>query len=233
MYLIRKKLYKCKDKKMNSDILQIYELNLQKNYNLLDSQIAKSQIYEEKYVQQIIDSMDNLLSITSKTTKDYIICLTLNDRKPKNSQNFSAKIKKAEQNLKDYQIKIKDIKAKHPKKEEDNIKEIIPKYNKNDIVQRIEYDSFNKMNHAIRAMTQIENMSGNILVNLNGQSNIMKNEVKKIGEINNDLGLSKSYLSQMIDRQNYDTKIIISFGLFLFMIIICILIYKIYNRFIL
>ena len=60
---------------MNSDLIQIYEINLQKNYDLLDSQIAKSQIYEEEYLDSIIDSMDNLLSLTSKTTKEYIIVL--------------------------------------------------------------------------------------------------------------------------------------------------------------
>ena len=96
---------------MNSDILQIYELNLQKNYDILDSQIAKSQIYEEEYLEQIFDSMDNLMSQISKATKDYIIGLTLNDKKTKNSQNYSSKIKKAETNLKDYQRKIKDIKS--------------------------------------------------------------------------------------------------------------------------
>ena len=216
---------------MNSDILQIYELNLQKDYDLLDSQIAKSQIYEEKYLEQIIDSMDNLLSLISKTTKDYIIGLTLNDKRFKDSYNVSSKIKKVEQNLKDYQRKIKEIKAKQMKRREDASNEIIPKYNKEDMTKRIEYDSFNKMNQAIRATTQIEDMSGNILVNLNGQSNLMKNDVKKIEDINNHLNVSKSYLSQMITSQNSDKKIIVFVGSFLFMITLFVFIYRIYQKF--
>ena len=216
---------------MNSDILQIYELNLQKNYDILDSQIAKSQIYEEEYLEQIFDSMDNLLSQISKATKDYIIGLTLNDKKTKNSQNFSSKIKKAETNLKDYQKKIKNIKSKYKKNKEEINKEIIPKYSKDDMIQRIEYDSFNKMNHAIRVSSQIENISGNILVNLNEQSNVMKNGVKKVGELNNEIDVSKSFLSQMINKQNSDKKIIIFFGSFLFMIILFVLIYRIYQKF--
>lgn len=216
---------------MNSDILQIYELNLQKNYDILDSQIAKSQIYEEEYLEQIFDSMDNLMSQISKTTKDYIIGLTLNDKKTKNSQNYSSKIKKAETNLKDYQRKIKDIKSKYKKNKKEINQEIIPKYSKEDMIQRIEYDSFNKMNHAIRVSSQIENISGNILVNLNGQSNVMKNGVKKVGELNNEIDVSKSYLSQMINKQNSDKKIIILFGSFLFMIILFVLIYRIYQKF--
>ena len=213
---------------MNSDIVQIYEINLQKNYDLLDAQIAKSLIYEEEYLDSIISSMDNLLSITSKTTKDYIIGLTLNE---KNSQN-SSKIKKAEKNLKDYQKKVKDIKSKHKNKNKFiESSEIIPKYNKDDMTQKVGYESFNKVNYAIRVTTEIENMSGNILNDLNDQSNTMKNGTKKIGEMNDDLDVSKSYLSQMISKQNSDKKIIIIFGTFLFMITLCFFIYKIYHKF--
>ena len=213
---------------MNSDIVQIYEINLQKNYDLLDAQIAKSLIYEEEYLDSIISSMDNLLSITSKTTKDYIIGLTLNE---KNSQN-SSKIKKAEKNLKDYQKKVKDIKYKHKNKNKFiESSEIIPKYNKDDMTQKVGYESFNKVNYAIRVTTEIENMSGNILNDLNDQTNTMRNETKKIGEMNDDLDVSKSYLSQMISKQNSDKKIIIVFGTFLFMITFCFLIYKIYHKF--
>lgn len=215
---------------MNSDIIQIYELNLQKNYDLLESQIAKSQIYEQKYIDSIIDSMDNLLSLTSKTTKDYIIGLTLNDRKCPNSQNFSNKIKKAEKNLKNYQKKVKEIKAKHRNNKLKN-KEIIPKYSKDDMIQRIENDSFNKMNHAIRVSTEMENISGNILVDLSGQSTVMKNCVGKIGNMNGEIESSKNYLNKMIDKESYDKKVIILVGFFLFMITLFVLFYKIYQKF--
>ena len=215
---------------MNSDIIQIYEMNLQKNYDLLESQIAKSQIYEQEYLDSIIDSMDNLLSLTTKTTKDYIIGLTLHDKKRPYSQNFSTKIKKAEKNLKDYQKKVKEIKAKHKKNQLKN-KEIIPKYSKEDMTQRIENDSFNKMNHAIRVSTQIENISGNILIDLTGQTNVMKNSLGKIGNMNGELESSKSYLIKMIDKEKYDKKVIILVGLFLLMITLFVLFYKIFQKF--
>ena len=215
---------------MNSDIIQIYEINLQKNYDLLDSQIAKSQIYEEEYIDSIIDSMDNLLSTTTKSTKDYIIALTLNDKSNHIYNNYSLKIKKDEKNLKEYQKKIKDIKANHIKNKNEK-KEIIPNYNKNDMIQKVEYDSFNKMNHAIRVSTEIENMCGNILVDLNGQTNVMKNSVKKVGELNTDLDISKGYLNKMIDKEKNDKKIIVLVGFSLLMIILLTLIYKIYQKF--
>ena len=215
---------------MNSDIIQIYELNLQKNYDLLESQMTKSQIYEEEYLDSIIDSMDNLLFLTSKTTKEYIIGLTLNEQQHSNSQNHDTKIKKAEKNLKDYQKKVKEIKAKH-KKNQLKVKEIIPKYNKDDMIQSIENVSFNKMNHVIGISTQIENISGNILVDLNGQSNTMKNGIQKVGDMNEVLDSSKNYINKMIDRENYDKKVILIFGFFLFMITLFVFLFKIYQKF--
>ena len=87
------------------------------------------------------------------------------------------------------------------------------------------------MNYTIRVTTEIENRSGNILKDLNDQSNTMKNEAKRIVKMNDDLDVSKGYLSQMINKENSDKKIIIVFGTFLFMIILCFLIYKIYLKF--
>ena len=132
--------------------------------------------------------------------------------------------------MKEYQTKIKDIKANHKKHKMKN-NEIIPKYNKDDMTQRIEYETFNKMSHAIRVTTQIENMSGNILVNLDGQSNMMKNGIKKVGTINEELDVSKTYLTKMINKENSDKKIILFVGFILFMIVLFVFIYRLYKKF--
>ena len=210
---------------MNSDIIQMYESNLHKNYNLLDSEIAKIQISEDDCIEFIIDSLDDLYSLTSKITKDYIIGLSLIDNKKENSN----KIKIAEKNLKDYQKKIKKIKESHKKKKIQKV-EVITEYAKDDKAKKVEYDSFNKLSQAITVTAQIENNSGNILVDLNGQSNLMKNQVRKLGTMNEDLDSSKTYINKMIKRQNNDNKIIIYFGLFLFIICLFLFIYKIYSK---
>ena len=217
---------------MNSELIQIYETNLHKNYELLDSQLAKSQIYEDDYAKAIIESIDNLFSITTKSTKEYIIGLTLTlyDKENKNYINYSSKIKKLENKLKEYQKKIKDIKAKHTKKMNKKI-EIISDYTTIDMTQRIKYESFNKMNNAIRVSTEIENICGNIIVDLNNQTNSMKNSAKKVGELNNELDSSKNYLNKMIDKEKSDKKIIVIVAFSLLMIILCTLIYKIYQKF--
>ena len=212
---------------MSSDVIEIYELNLQKNYDLLDTQISKSMIYEDEYLPPIIKIMDNLLSQISKTTKDYTVALNLTNTIK--SPILSYKIKRAEDNLKSYTKKVEDIKEKEKNKAVKIIN--IPEYENNISKQKDRYDTFSKMNQAIRTSYEIENISGNVLLNLNEQSNTMKNDIQKIGNLNGDLESSKDYLNSMINKENYDRKIILIFGFVLSMITILILIFKIYYKF--
>ena len=75
---------------MNSNITQIYEINLRKYYSQLDTQISKSLIYEQKNQDEIIKSLDYIFDIVQKTTKDYIISLTLYEKKPTSLQKIKA-----------------------------------------------------------------------------------------------------------------------------------------------
>ena len=78
----------------------------------------------------------------------------------------------------------------------------------------------------------MESMTGNILGNLNDQSNQMKGVTSKIGLMNNEIDTSTGIVMKMIGRTNRDKKIFIIFGLLLCMIILGVLIYKLVNRFI-
>ena len=69
----------------------------------------------------------------------------------------------------------------------------------------MEYDSFNKLSQVISVAFQIEDNSGNILVDLNGQDIIMKKGASKIDSLNS----SKTYINKIINRKNYDNRIII------------------------
>ena len=77
----------------------------------------------------------------------------------------------------------------------------------------------------------MESMTGNILGDLNNQSNQMKGVNSKIGMMNEDLDSSTGVLMKMIGRGNRDKRIIILFGLLLFLIIVGLLIYKLINKF--
>ena len=77
----------------------------------------------------------------------------------------------------------------------------------------------------------MENMTGNILGNLNNQTNQMKNVKNKLGLMNSDIDSSSGILTRMIGRENTDKRIIILVGLFLCICILALLIYKIINKF--
>ena len=97
--------------------------------------------------------------------------------------------------------------------------------------QSIRFNSFNKLQQATRSTIEMENMSGNILGDLNNQSSQMKNVSSKIGLINDDIDSSNTVLNKMFSRQSRDKKIIILFGLLLFLIFFGTLSYKVYRKF--
>ena len=209
---------------MNSNITQIYEINLRKYYSQLDTQISKSLIYEQKNQDEIIKSLDYTFDIVQKTTKDYIISLTLNEKKPTSLQ----KIKAIEMKLKEYKNKIKEIKSKYEGKE------IIPKYKNEEIIKVVTNNSFNsldKLNKAIRMTADIEHSSGRILINLEEQTKGMKNTSEKILNMNDNLSESKNSLNAMLSRQNNDKKLIIFTGGFLTLITILFVFFKLCKRF--
>ena len=59
----------------------------------------------------------------------------------------------------------------------------------------------------------------------------MKNGIKKVGTINEELDVSKTYLTKMINKENSDKKIILFVGFILFMIILFVFIYRLYKNF--
>ena len=209
---------------MNSNITKIYEINLRKYYSQLDTQISKSLIYEQKNQDEIIKSLDYIFDIVQKTTKDYIISLTLYEKKPTSLQ----KIKAVELKLKEYKNKIKEIKSKYEGKE------IIPKYKNEEIIKVVTNNSFNpldKLNKAIRMTADIEHSSGRILINLEEQTKGMKNTSEKILNMNDNLSESKNSLNAMLSRQNNDKKLIIFTGGFLTLITILFVFFKLCKRF--
>ena len=203
---------------------QIYEKNLNKYYSQLDTQLSKVLIYEKKKIHEIIVSLENIFSITKKTTKEYTIYLTLNESK----KYFEPKIKCVEKKLKDYENKIKEVKKKYKDQE------IIPVYKKEEIKNNNEINavnSFEKMNNAIRMTTDIESMSGRILINLEEQTKGMKNISSKISNTNGNIDESKNNLNEMLSKQYDDKKMIILVGGFLTFILLAFFLFKIYKKY--
>jgi hypothetical protein len=77
----------------------------------------------------------------------------------------------------------------------------------------------------------MESMTGDILGDLNNQSEKMRGVKSKLGVMDTDLNSSNSLLGNIIGKQNDDMKVIIIVGGVLSLIIICYLLYKIIRLF--
>ena len=208
---------------MNLDMSQYYEKNLSKYFSQLDTQFSKILIYKKSQLNDIIESLEDLFSLARKAAKDYIIFLSLNAPK----QYSQIKIKSIESSLKIYENKIKEIKNKNKEKE---VKEIIPNYKETISNVKI-YDSFDKMNSAIRMTADIDNMSKNILTNLEEQTTGMKNTSNKILVMNENLDESKNNLNEMLLKKSKDKKVIMLVGSVLSFILTLVFLFKLYKKF--
>ena len=206
---------------MNLDMSQYYEKNLSKYFSQLDTQFSKIFIYKKSQINDIIESLEEIFSLARKAAKDYIIFLSLNASK----QYSQIKIKSIEASLKIYENKIKEIKNKNKNKE----KEIIPNY-KETISDIKIYDSFDKMNSAIRMTVDIDNMSKNILTNLGEQTTGMKNTSNKILVMNENLDESKNNLNEMHLKKSNDKKVIMLVGSVLSFILTLVFLFKLYRK---
>ena len=208
---------------MNLDMSQYYEKNLNKYFYQLDTQFSKIVIYKRSQINYLIESLEEIFSLARKAAKDYIIFLSLNAPK----QYSQIKIKSIESSLKIYENKIKEIKNKNKEKE---VKEIIPNYKETISNVKI-YDSFDKMNSAIRMTADIDNMSKNILTNLEEQTTGMKNTSNKILVMNENLDESKNNLNEMLLKNSKDKKLILLVGLILSFILALAFLFKLYRKF--
>ena len=208
---------------MNLDMSQYYEKNLNKYFYQLDTQFSKIVIYKRSQINDLIESLEEIFSLARKAAKDYIIFLSLNAPK----QYSQIKIKSIESSLKIYENKIKEIKNKNKEKE---VKEIIPNYKETISNVKI-YDSFDKMNSAIRMTADIDNMSKNILTNLEEQTTGMKNISNKILVMNENLDESKNNLNEMLVKKSKDKKVIMLVGSVLSFILTLVFLFKLYRKF--
>ena len=208
---------------MNEDF---YENEIRKNMNHIDNLNSQAEISDGKDLNLIVDQMGEAISNTEKTVKDYSIYNVMN------KNNDQTKTNTLQRRLTDSKKKWKKLKEKLKllKNNNNNIKPLNEDAD-DETSQSIRFNSFNKLQQATRSTIEMENMSGNILGDLNNQSSQMKNVSSKIGLINDDIDSSNNILNKMFSRQSRDKKIIIIFGLILFIIFLGTLTYKIIVRF--
>ena len=201
----------------DSNLERIRENEIRKNFDKLDSLISSMKISEESYKRNIISQMEKLITDTETKIKNYHISMEYLD---------SPKIKEFQQKFQSYKNKYRLL-----SKNNYDIKEDSNYYNRDDPTQNLTSNSFNKIQLATRNTIEMESMTGNILGDLNNQTEKMRGVKTKLGVMDNDLNSSNSLLGSIIGKQNDDMKIIIIVGCFLSFIVICFLIYKIIKHF--
>ena len=201
----------------DSNLERIRENEIRKNFDKLDSLISSMKISEESHKKNIISQMEKLITDTETKIKNYHISMEYSD---------SPKMKEFQQKFQSYKNKYRLL-----SKNNFDIKEDSNYYNRDDPTQNLTSNSFNKIQLATRNTIEMESMTGNILGDLNNQTEKMRGVKTKLGVMDNDLNSSNSLLGSIIGKQNDDMKIIIIVGCFLTFIVICFLIYKIIKHF--
>ena len=172
--------------------------------------------------------MSDAISKLEKTLKDYNIYSNLNNTSDQSkTKDIQKKLSENKKKFKKLKEKLKAIKKNNSQSNEISINED----GDDDTSHSIKYNTFHKLQLATRSTIEMENMSGNILGDLNNQTNQMKGVSSKIGLINDDIDTSNSILGKMFRRQGRDKKIIIICGITLLLIFFGTLAYKIINKF--
>ena len=210
---------------MNEDY---YENELRKDFDKLDSLNNQAEISNDKELNSIVEQMSDAISKLEKTLKDYNIYSNLNNTSDQSkTKDIQKKLSENKKKFKKLKEKLKAIKKNNSQSNEISINED----GDDDTSHSIKYNTFHKLQLATRSTIEMENMSGNILGDLNNQTNQMKGVSSKIGLINDDIDTSNSILGKMFRRQGRDKKIIIICGITLLLIFFGTLAYKIINKF--
>ena len=210
---------------MNEDY---YENELRKDFDKLDSLNNQAEISNDKELNSIVEQMSDAISKLEKTLKDYNIYSNLNNTSDQSkTKDIQKKLSENKKKFKKLKEKLKAIKKNNSQSNEISINED----GDDDTSHSIKYNTFHKLQLATRSTIEMENMSGNILGDLNNQTNQMKGVSSKIGLINDDIDTSNSILGKMFRRQGRDKRIMCIFGLILILIFLGTLTYKIINKF--
>ena len=200
---------------MSYDIIRMHETEIRKNFDKLEQYISKSEISVEEFPPESLSQMDTILKDTEKRIKSYQLSTDYSN---------SSKIKEFQNKFQTYKNKYRSI----CNKSKNNIKGDYSFFNnRDDPTQGLTSKSFNKIQLATKNTIEMESMTGNILGDLNNQTEIMKGVKTKLSGMDSDLNTSNSLLGSIIGKQNDDMKTVIIVGAILFFIIICFLLYKI------
>ena len=211
-----------------SEILTTYENSFRKNeekinsnYNQLnlsfgiESNIDKIKLLQE--IESLINDQENIIK-----QMEYEISSLLNQE---DYDSFSNKMISYKQNLKINKNTYQEMEDKINKEilignSEQNLSKGLLKNEQTNYIGSL------KLQEAKRILANTEDMGNKIVVNMDDQTNTMKNLNTKVKNMNGELDESNTILNKMKSRMKKNKKIIIYLSIILFITLIIILGYK-------
>ena len=203
-----------------TELLEIYSKKIKNNLDNIGNKFAQCELCSPKEAIPIIKEIEEIINNNESLIKNYSLEIIMNHINTKSDDTIIFK-----ETLSKYKLRLKKLKEQNQK---DMYLKIYKK--KNDYSdENIKFNSFNKLQNATRSSFEMQNMTGNILNDLNNQTSKMKGVNSKINNMNEEITSSTHLLTGMTLRQNQNKFMMIIFGFVLFILFIIIVIIR-YNQ---
>ena len=220
-----------------SDLLQFYEKDFRKSQDLINKNVEKIYDYltakskTDYNISEIMDQIENLIDSQQKTIKKIEIEVS-STVKSEDLDGFNSKISSYKHSLELNKTKYRELEEKINLKEASLI--VTDKNQLNGTLLKNEQLAFagnQKLQQAKRTLAETEDVGNKIMMNMEEQSNVMKNTNNKLKGMNSELDESNTILNRMKSRVKKNKNLIKYLGIFLALILISVIIYKIMKLF--
>ena len=219
-----------------TDLLSIYEKDFRKYQDLINKNIEKIYDYlsetktKDYNISDIMQEINNLIDSQKKLLTQIEVEISSSSLiRKEDLVGYNTKIYSYKQGLEMNKKKYRELEEKI------NLKEaslILTDQNqlKGNLIknEQLAYSGTQKIQQVKRALAEAEDSGNKIMVDMEKQTNIMKNTNNKLKGMNSELDESNTILNKMKSRLKKNKTIIKYFGLILLVILIIVLIYKIW-----
>ena len=216
-----------------SEILTTYEVNYRKNEEKINDNFKKLTlslgIESDIDKNKILQNIELLISEQEKIIK-LLECETSSLVNQEDYEAFNNKLTSYKQNLKINKNSYQEMEDKINSKDtlygnnEQNLSNGLLKNEQSNYLGNL------KLQEAKRILANTEDMGNKIIVNMDEQSNTMKNLNSKVKNMNGELDESNTILNKMKSRMKRNKKIIIYLSLILFITLFMIFLYKFFKK---
>ena len=220
-----------------SDLLQYYEKDFRKNQDMLNKSIEKIHSYlsspskKDLNINEIMEQMESLIDSQQKTIKKIEVEIS-SSVKSEDIEGFNSKISSYKQALESNKAKYRELEEKINLKEASLILSDSNQLNgtllKN---EQLAFEGNKKLQQAKRVLAETEDVGNKIMINMEEQTNVMKNTNNKLKGMNSELDESNNILNRMKSRLKKNKNIIKYLGIIFVIILSIVIIYKLLKFF--